>query len=185
MSAPEGTPMIHVIKVISGGQTGVDEIALETAIECGREVGGWCPPDCRNEAGEISKKFHLQPTPQDASLTTAAVARSQRTEWNVCCSNATLILRPKSSSVDDAGTRRTIEVAELLRRPWKECDPRDEKSLSEIIDWLDSQTPLVKWLNIAGPSRSTLTNQIGQIQQELFLKAARHAVQLICGISDT
>lgn len=177
--------MVHVVKVISGGQTGVDEIALETAIECGREAGGWCPPDCCNEAGEIPKKYHLRPTPQDASLATPAVARSQRTEWNVCCSNATLILRPRSSNADDPGTRRTIEVAELLRRPWKECDPCDEKSLSEVIDWLGSQTPPVQWLNVAGPSRTTLTNQIGQIQQELFLKATRNAVQMICSMSDT
>jgi len=31
------------VKIISGGQTGVDRAALDVAIEWGIEWGGWCP----------------------------------------------------------------------------------------------------------------------------------------------
>ena len=31
------------MKIISGGQTGVDRAALDEAIERGMEWGGWCP----------------------------------------------------------------------------------------------------------------------------------------------
>ncbi len=31
------------MKIISGGQTGVDRAALDLAIERGMEWGGWCP----------------------------------------------------------------------------------------------------------------------------------------------
>jgi len=31
------------MKIISGGQTGIDRAALDAAIEMGVEYGGWCP----------------------------------------------------------------------------------------------------------------------------------------------
>ena len=31
------------LKIISGGQTGVDRAALDAALQTGNECGGWCP----------------------------------------------------------------------------------------------------------------------------------------------
>jgi hypothetical protein len=31
------------IRIVSGGQTGVDRAALDAALELGRPCGGWCP----------------------------------------------------------------------------------------------------------------------------------------------
>jgi hypothetical protein len=31
------------MKLVSGGQTGVDRAVLDVAIECGLEYDGWCP----------------------------------------------------------------------------------------------------------------------------------------------
>ena len=31
------------MKIISGGQTGIDRAALDAAIEMGVDYGGWCP----------------------------------------------------------------------------------------------------------------------------------------------
>ena len=31
------------IKIVSGGRTGVDQGALEAAVELGQEFGGWAP----------------------------------------------------------------------------------------------------------------------------------------------
>ena len=42
--------MAPLKKVVSGGQTGVDRAALDAALACGIEIGGWLPqghPDAR------------------------------------------------------------------------------------------------------------------------------------------
>ncbi len=31
------------LKILSGGQTGVDRAALDAAMNCGMPHGGWCP----------------------------------------------------------------------------------------------------------------------------------------------
>lgn len=31
-------------KIVSGGQTGVDQAALRAAMELDFRIGGWCPP---------------------------------------------------------------------------------------------------------------------------------------------
>ena len=38
-------------KIISGGQTGIDQLALEIAIELGIETGGTAPPNFMTEDG--------------------------------------------------------------------------------------------------------------------------------------
>ena len=47
------SPQTHAPKLVSGGQTGVDQGALEAAIELGLEHGGWCPRGRLSEAGPI------------------------------------------------------------------------------------------------------------------------------------
>jgi|GEM_PF-5315903 len=46
-------------KIISGGQTGVDQAALSLAREFGFEIGGWCPPNRLCENGTIPDDFPL------------------------------------------------------------------------------------------------------------------------------
>ena len=41
----------------SGGQTGVDQGALDAAIALGIPHGGWCPKGRRSEAGPIPLKY--------------------------------------------------------------------------------------------------------------------------------
>ncbi len=50
-------------KVISGGQTGVDQAALDAAAEAGLACGGWCPKDRWSEAGPIDLRYPLTETP--------------------------------------------------------------------------------------------------------------------------
>jgi hypothetical protein len=40
-------------RVISGGQTGVDQAALRAAKACGIPTGGWCPLGFLTEAGPM------------------------------------------------------------------------------------------------------------------------------------
>lgn len=71
------------MKIISGGQTGVDRAALDFAIENGIEHGGWCPLGRLAEDGTIPPRYQL------AEITNPSY--SERTERNILDSDATLI----------------------------------------------------------------------------------------------
>jgi hypothetical protein len=48
------------MKIISGGQTGVDRAALDAAMKHGIECGGWCPAGRLDEFGKIPEQYPLQ-----------------------------------------------------------------------------------------------------------------------------
>src|ERR1044072_8521121 len=92
------------MKVISGGQTGVDQAALRAAEACGLEIGGWCPPGPESEDGAIPKRYPLRETPVERSRDAPDVPRSLRTEWNVRDSDAVLVLKAPSAQPLDPGS---------------------------------------------------------------------------------
>jgi len=47
-------------KIISGGQTGADQGALDFALENGIEAGGWCPKGRFCENGIIPDKYPVE-----------------------------------------------------------------------------------------------------------------------------
>jgi hypothetical protein len=144
--------MVRIRKVISGGQTGVDQAALRAAQDCGLDVGGWCPPGRLCEAGVIPDRFPLQETPEDRSPLAPDIPRSQRTEWNIRDSDASLILRPASLAVDP-GTDWAEQYAARLGRPVLIVDPWDPDAADRIRAWLDSLE--IRTLSVGGPSEST------------------------------
>jgi hypothetical protein len=140
-------------KVVSGGQTGVDQGALRGALARGVGIGGWCPPGRVCEGGTIPGVFPLRETPDDRSAKAPEVPRSQRTEWNARDSDATLILRPARFDQPDAGTEWAAECARRLGRPVTECDPARPGEVARVRDWLTRHG--VSTLNVAGPSERT------------------------------
>ena len=54
------------IKIVSGGQTGVDRAALAVALELGIPCGGWCPRGRLAEDGPIPPRYPLVETPRKA-----------------------------------------------------------------------------------------------------------------------
>lgn len=141
----------QLLKVISGGQTGVDQAALRAARDCGLEIGGWCPPGRECEAGTIPPEFPLKETVSDRSLSAPDIPHSQRTEWNVRDSDATLVIQPVAQ--EDPGTEWTIACAKRLDRRLLVCDVDDPEVTEKINHWL--ATGAIGTLNIAGPSEST------------------------------
>lgn len=136
-------------KVISGGQTGVDQAALRAAKDCELEIGGWCPPGRECEDGAIPAEFPLKETPQDRSPDAPDVPRSQRSEWNVRDSDGTLVI----VAGPDTGTEWTIECARRYGRPLLVCDVDDSKANEKIERWLTENR--IEALNVAGPSERT------------------------------
>src|SRR5436305_4122572 len=141
-------------KVISGGQTGVDQAALRAAQTCGLGCGGWCPPGRECESGVIPARFPLKETPQERSPHAPDVPRSQRTEWNVRDSDATLILRPRSTADEDLGTDWTERCAARFGRSRLVLDPGAPGAASAIKHWLSAGK--IRTLNVAGPSEGTV-----------------------------
>lgn len=137
-----------LVKVIAGGQTGVDQAALSAALDAGLAVGGWCPPGRACESGTIPAAFPLTETPRERSELAPDVPRSLRTEWNVRDADATLILEPAAGA--DPGTEWTRTCAARYGRPTLACDPEDPDAVSRIVSWLDALR--IEVLNVAGPS---------------------------------
>jgi hypothetical protein len=129
------------MKIISGGQTGVDRAALDTAIALGIPHGGWCPRGRLAEDGRIPDCYQLRET----ETTDYAV----RTEQNVLDSDATLILYRGNLS---GGTKLTAELAERHARPYLLVDLAAPLHVADVLTWLDAHRPAV--LNIAGPRES-------------------------------
>lgn len=130
-----------MMKIVSGGQTGVDRAALDVALEMGIECGGWCPAGRLAEDGRIDERYPLRETPSPDP--------AQRTEWNVRDSDATLILAWNAPS---PGTELAREVARRLGRPVYTFHLGLREDLGAFRRWL--QVYGVRTLNVAGPRES-------------------------------
>ena len=146
--------MGKLTKVISGGQTGVDQAALRAARDSGLKIGGWCPPGRECEAGVIPLEYPLKETPSDRTTDSPDVPRSQRTQWNVRDSDGTLVINTGGASGKDAatGVEWTIECAKRYGRPLLVCEVDDPNTGPDVRQWLPTNP--IKTLNVAGPSES-------------------------------
>ena len=70
-------------KILSGGQTGADQAALDAAIETNIPHGGWIPKGRLTEAGPLPEKYNLTEMPTKDYL--------KRTRQNVLDSDGTVI----------------------------------------------------------------------------------------------
>ena len=127
------------IKIVSGGQTGVDRGAFDVALELGLEHGGFCPQGRRAEDGVIPDRYVLVST-----------GYPQRTRMNLEQADATLILTPERRPT--GGTRLTAKMALERETPWLAADPTREGHVDKVVAWLVEIVPEV--LNVAGPRES-------------------------------
>jgi Circularly permutated YpsA SLOG family len=132
-------------KIISGGQTGVDQAALDAAIALGMAHGGWIPKGRLTEAGPLPDTYQLQEMPTDSY--------PERTEKNVVDSDGTLII---SRGALSGGTDYTRVMVLKHGRQMLHVDltqyrnPADAASL--VSSWIRMNR--IEILNVAGPRAS-------------------------------
>ena len=136
---------VGAIRMVSGGQTGVDRAGLAWAIRRGIPHGGWCPKGRLAEDGPIPARYRLQPTP--------LAHYAQRTVWNARDSDATVIFsRSKRLS---GGSQATREACRKFGKPMLHL-------AAETLTVTESALALrrflrrhpVRALNVAGPRKS-------------------------------
>ncbi len=114
-------------QIISGGQTGADQAALDVAIKCDLPHGGWILKGRLSENGPLPEKYDLQELP------TAEYA--MRTEKNVRDADWTLIL---SHGDLTGGSKLTQEFAEKHKKVSLYFDfnhtPEFETAMNQELD---------------------------------------------------
>jgi len=145
-----------MLKIISGGQTGIDRMGLEVARELGLPTGGTAPKSYWTENGA------------DPSLAAFGLKEhverdyGPRTKQNVLDSDATVLY----GNPDSPGSRTTIRYCKELK---KQCLINPEfKELAAIINNFD-----IKVLNVADNRASKLSQE----QLQAFRISFRNALE--------
>jgi len=137
-------PMFQIftnIKIISGGQTGVDRAALDFALKYNIPCGGWCPKGKFAEDGLIPDKYPLKES------TTSDY--NERTKKNITDSDATLVIH---SNRVDIGTQLTMDICSEYNKPLLVINLENNLLKANLINWIHNHH--VNILNIAGPRES-------------------------------
>ncbi len=129
------------LKVVSGGQSGVDRAALDAARSAGLPCGGSCPRGRWAEDGPIPARYPL--------VETDSADPSVRTERNVRDADATLILARGPLT---GGTAPTRACAVRLGRALRVVDLAGAADVAATRAWLEAED--VRVLNVAGPRES-------------------------------
>jgi len=135
---------VKALKIISGGQTGVDRAALDVALRHGIDCGGWCPAGRIDESGKIPDHYPVQEL-QSGGFT-------ERTLQNVKDSDGTVVIYPGELR---AGTEQTVRFSVELKRPHQLIDASKlsaEDAAELIVEFVSENK--IGILNVAGPRQS-------------------------------
>ncbi|MCW5959638.1 MAG: putative molybdenum carrier protein [Pyrinomonadaceae bacterium] len=151
-------------KIISGGQTGADRAALDFAIECGFDYGGYIPKGRRAEDGKIAERY-------DRLTETDSRNYETRTKLNVLNSDLTVIL---SCGPLTGGSLFTWASAAELKKPCLHFD-FERVSASAAADKTANTIMSCKCriLNVAGPRASTSSSIYEMTKSFLILLAEK------------
>lgn len=164
------------LKIISGGQTGVDRGALDAALQLGVPCGGWCPSGRLAEDGKIPDRYPVVELPD--------CGYAERTARNVADSAATLIIAPGPPM---GGTYETIERCVEIQRPHlvidsmslsvEEATERAMEFVQILLSPKHSRVGMTTVLNVAGPRASQWPqgHDVAQkIVSALLVRLSRH-----------
>jgi hypothetical protein len=155
------------VKIVSGGQTGVDRAALDVALKQGIECGGWCPTGRFDEFGRIPDRYPVKEFKHGnkegrsldrlGGLETAAPCQprdifAERTFANVRDTDGTIIICDEKVG---GGTAYTLECCKHLHRPHQLIDASRvsvEYAAKLIGDFVRNNN--IEVLNVAGPRQT-------------------------------
>jgi hypothetical protein len=132
------------VKIISGGQTGVDRAALDAAMKHRVECGGWCPAGRLDEFGRIPDHYPLK------ELEHAGFA--ERTLQNVKDSDGTVIVYFENLR---GGSAQTVQFCIEQKKPHQLIDAAkmsEEDAAKLVVDLVRKKQ--ICTLNVAGPRQS-------------------------------
>ena len=150
-------------KIISGGQTGADQAALDAAIKIGIPHGGWVPKGRITENGPLPDKYKMIEMPTKSY--------PERTDKNITESDGTLIL---SHGLLTGGSEYTRKLALKFNKPLLHVNLSKKTRFDTAVlinNWIVDYD--IKTLNVAGP-RASKDSKIYQatldiMQSVLFL----------------
>jgi hypothetical protein len=142
------------MKLVSGGQSGVDRAVLDVAIERGVDYGGWCPKggwaeDFPDPPGVLARYPKLTETPLPDP--------AQRTEWNVRDADACMIVIEAGGLEVSKGTALAQELAHRYRKPLLVVELGAPDAVAHAALWLRVQHRRVSSglaLAVGGPRES-------------------------------
>jgi hypothetical protein len=157
---------VKALKIISGGQTGVDRAALDVALSHGIECGGWCPAGRFDEFGKIPDRYPVQEL-QSGGFT-------ERTLQNAKDSDGTIVIYPGELY---GGTEQTVRFCVDLKRPHQLIDGSEisaEGAGNLIADFVRDNK--IDILNIAGPRQSEWPDGYDYAFRvlDIFLRSCSH-----------
>jgi putative molybdenum carrier protein len=132
------------MRIISGGQTGIDRAALDVALERGIDSGGWCPAGRLDEYGRIPDRYPVKELPVGGS--------AERTLRNVIESDATVVVYPGALR---GGSEYTRQCCVESQRPHLLIDANNiatDEAVVTLVEFVRSNE--VEVLNVAGPRES-------------------------------
>jgi hypothetical protein len=154
--------MMHLVKIISGGQTGADQGALDGAIACAFPHGGAIPAGRMTEAGPLPMSYAMEEL--------ASHRYMDRTIKNVKDGDGTLILSNQNLT---GGSALTYKTARKLAKPHLHIDFRNNdvtQAVNRVNSWL--QEHQIQILNVAGP-RASSDPEIYGLARELVISLLR------------
>ena len=132
------------LKIISGGQTGVDRAALDVALKRRIDCGGWCPAGRLDEFGRIPDPYPLKEL-EEGSF-------AERTLQNVKDSEGTIVIYFNELR---GGTQYTVHCCQELQRPYKLINAANicpQEAAKLIVDFVREHK--IDILNVAGSRQS-------------------------------
>ena len=132
------------MKIISGGQTGVDRAALDAALSLGVNCGGWCPSGRLDENGVIPPHYPLEEMPEGGYL--------ERTARNVREADGTIVFHPGAL---EGGTKATADFCAKEQKPVLLVDAASVAPASAAVELAEFvRANRIEILNVAGPRAS-------------------------------